>query len=47
MSPHPRKLQALIDIPPPKTKRELQSLLGIINYLSKFSPMTAEVYKPL
>ena len=32
---------------PTKTKRELQSFLDIVNYLSQFSPMTAEVCKPL
>ena len=30
-----------------KNKRELQAFLGIINYLGKFSPDTAEVCKPL
>ena len=43
MSPDLAKVKALTDMPPPKTKRELQSFLGIINYLSKLSPMTAEV----
>ena len=41
----PRKVQVLTDMPPPKSKKELQSFLGILNYLSKFSPMTAEVCK--
>ena len=27
-----------------KTKKELQAFLGIINYLGKFSPRTAEVW---
>ena len=30
-----------------KRKRELQSFLGIENYLSKFSPMTMEVCEPV
>ena len=30
----------------PKSKRELQAFLGIINYLGKFSPGMAEVCKP-
>ena len=30
-----------------KTKRELQSFLGIVNYLSKFSPTTTEICEPL
>ena len=45
MSPDPRKIQALMAMPLPKCKKELQSSLGIINYLSTFSPMTAEVHK--
>ena len=31
----------------PKSKKELQAFLGIINYLSKFSPDTSEVCEPL
>ena len=42
VSPDPAKVEALTDILPAKTKRELQSFLGKENYLSKFSPMTAE-----
>ena len=47
MSPDPAKVKALTDMPPLKTKKELQLFLGIVNYLSKFSPMTAEVWEPL
>ena len=43
VSPDPRKVQALTDMLPPKTKKELQSCLGILNYLSNFSPVIAEV----
>ena len=39
----PQKLKVVIDMPPPKTKKELQAFLGIINYLGKFSPRTVEV----
>ena len=42
--PDPSQIQALNDMPPPKTKKELQSFLGIVNYLSKFSLVTAEVW---
>ena len=34
-------------MPVPKNKKELQAFLGIINYLGKFSPGTAEVCKLL
>ena len=46
MSPDPAVVKALTNMPPPKAKREPQSFLGIVNYLSKFSPMTAEVCEP-
>ena len=35
--------KALTDMPHPKTKKELQAFLVIINYLVKFSPSTADV----
>ena len=47
MSPDPRKVQVLTDMPPLRTKMELQLFLGIVNYLSKFSPMTTMVWQPL
>ena len=42
-----QKISALTEMPVPKNKKELQAFLGIINYLSKFSPDTSEVCKPL
>ena len=39
----PQKIKALMDMPPPNNKRELQKFLGIISYLSKFSPGTADM----
>ena len=47
VSPDPRKVQVLMNILPSKSIKELQSFVSILNYLSKFSPATAEVYKPL
>ena len=47
VSPDSRKLQALTEILSPKSRKELQSFLGIINYLRKFSPATAKVCKAL
>ena len=34
-------------MPEPNSKKELQAFLGIINYLGKFSPGTADVCDPL
>ena len=43
----PQNIKALTDIPVPNNKKELQACLGIINYLGKFSPCTADVCDPL
>ena len=37
----------MTEIPPPKNKKELQTFLGIMDYLSKFSPSTADVCEAL
>ena len=42
-----QKISTLTKMPATKNKRELQAFLGIINCLSKFSPDTSEVCKPL
>ena len=47
VSPDPKKVQVLMDIPPYKYKKDLVSFLGMINFLSKISPAAAEVSKPL
>ena len=47
IQPDPQKVRALTNMPVPKNKKELQAFLGIINYLGKFSPDTAEVCKLL
>ena len=47
VQPDPQKVRAMTEILTPKNKRELQSFLGIINYLGIFSPGTAEVCNPL
>ena len=43
----PKKSSTLTNMPLLNNKKELQSFLGITNYLSKFSPTTAEVFQPL
>ena len=47
IQPDLQKIRALTEMPVLKNKKELQAFLGIINYLGKFSPGTAEVCKPL
>ena len=41
VSPDPSKIQVLTDMPPPKMKKELQSILGML------TPVTAELFEPL
>ena len=43
----PLKAESIDQHAPPKTKKELQAFLGIINYLGKFSPSTADVCESL
>ena len=47
VSPDPNKHQVLIDMPPPKMKKELQLFLVILNYLNKILPVTAAVFESL
>ena len=47
VQPDLHKIKALTDMPVPNNKKELQAFLGIISYLGKFSPGTADVCDPL
>ena len=47
MQPDLQKISTLTEMLAPKNKKELQAFLGIINYLSQFSPDTSEVCEPL
>ena len=47
VQPDPQKIKTLVDMTTPNNKKELQAFLGIINYLSKFSPSTASICEPL
>ena len=47
MQPDLQKISALTEMLAPKSKKELQAFLGIINYLRKFSPDMSVVCKPL
>ena len=43
----PRKISAIIDMPVPQNRTELQRFLGMCNYLGKFMPDLASVTSPL
>ena len=41
------KIQAIVKMPPPCNKKEVQSFIGMINYLTKFSPRLTELSEPV
>ena len=45
--PDPEKVKAVEEMPRPTCKKELATLLGFVNYLSKFLPRLTEVTQPL
>jgi len=47
LKPDPEKVKAVQEMPRPTSKKELLSLLGFVNYLSKFLPRLSEVAQPL
>ena len=47
LKPYPEKVRAVQEMPKPTSKKELLSLLGFVNYLSKFLPRLSEVAQPL
>ena len=47
VQPDTQKVKALINMPAPNNKKELQAFLGMINYLGKFSPGTTDICDPV
>ena len=47
LSVDPCKVQAIVDMPPPKDVTAIQRLLGLTQYLSKFLPHLSDITKPL
>lgn len=47
IQPNPEKTKAIKDIPPPKTLKQLRSVLGMFAYYRKFIPRFSEIAKPL
>ena len=41
--PAQNKVTAIVQMPSPRSKKEVQSFIGMINYLSKFSPRLTEL----
>jgi len=47
MKPDPKKVKAIVEMEPPKDKGELQTILGMVNYLSKYAPNLSEITAPM
>ena len=47
LKPDPLKVKAIRDMQPPKNEAELETILGMMNYLARFAPHLAEVSAPL
>ena len=45
--PAQSKVTAIVQMPSPGSKKEVQSFIGMINYLSKFSPRLTELAEPI
>ena len=45
-SPDPEKISAIHNMSTPSCKQDLQRLLGMINYLSKYIPNMSELTAP-
>ena len=43
----PKKCSAIVDMPMPTNKTELQGFLGMLNYIGKFIPNLSQVTQPL
>ena len=47
LEPYPDKIAAIVDMTPPTNAPELQSFLGMVNYLSRYTPDLATITAPL
>lgn len=47
IKPDPDKIKAITKMQPPKSKKELQRLLGMTNYLTKFINQYSTITEPL
>jgi hypothetical protein len=47
VKPDPMKVKAIQEMKPPTDRKELETMLGMVTYLSKFAPHLAETTKPL
>ena len=46
-TPLPSKVQAIVDFPQPRSRRQLRTFLGLINFYHRFIPGCARILDPL
>ena len=46
ISPDTTKIKAIMEMPLPTDKKDIQRLLGMVNYVAKFLPNVSEVTSP-
>ena len=47
LKPDPRKVEAILEMPPPTDIKEIKRFLGMVNYLAKFLPLLSDMTQPL
>ena len=47
LKPDENKVRSIVDMQPPNDVKELQSFLGMVNYLNRFSPILAQASEPI
>ena len=47
VKPDPKKIAAIQDMAPPTSLKDLQCVLGMVNYLSRFTPRLSQLTAPL
>lgn len=47
LKPDPTKIEDVLSMPTPTNKQDVRRLLGIVNYLQKFSPNLPDITAPL
>ena len=45
--PSQSKVKVIQEMPPPQCKKQVQSFIGMVNYLSKFSACLSELVEPI
>ena len=47
ITPVPKKLASIDDMPPPRTPKEVKQFLGLVGYYHKFLPRFSDIARPL